>query len=89
MPGFFSFLLGLHIVISMLLVLVVLLQSGKGGGLASGHGPAMKSRVFACRRAGQAVGPQAGAGLHQAEPCKFLGSRFRFGFEEALNTGRA
>ena len=43
----YSFLIVVHVIVSLLLVTVILLQSGKGGGLAAGFGgPSAGAEVF-------------------------------------------
>ena len=57
MFSLFSFFLMLHILISFLLVVVILLQAGKGGGLASAFGGAGTSEaVFGGRQAATFLG---------------------------------
>ncbi len=43
---FYGFLIFLHIVVSALLVIVILLQSGKGGGLAGSLGGGVSTAMF-------------------------------------------
>jgi preprotein translocase subunit SecG len=46
----FTFLLGLEVVISILLILAILMQSSKGGGLAGTFGGGSMGTVFGVRR---------------------------------------
>ena len=43
---FYGILIGLHILVSFLLVIVILLQSGKGGGLAGSMGGGVSTAMF-------------------------------------------
>ena len=43
---YYGFLIFLHIVVSFLLVVVILLQSGKGGGLAGSMGGSVSTAMF-------------------------------------------
>ncbi|MBP1649638.1 MAG: preprotein translocase subunit SecG, partial [Bacteroidetes bacterium] len=46
----FSFLMAIEVLVSILLVLVVLMQSSKGGGLAGTFGGGQMGMVFGVRR---------------------------------------
>lgn len=48
----YGFLIGLHATVSVLLVIVILLQASRGGGLAGTFGGGMSTAVFGGRGAG-------------------------------------
>jgi len=53
-------LIGIHTIISILLIAVILMQAGQGGGLAGGLSAGMGNSIFGGRGAATCSGPTEG-----------------------------
>ena len=78
-------LIGIHTIISILLIAVILMQAGQGGGLAGGLSAGMGNSIFGGRGAATAIFHIPGKhmeGMFQAEG--ILYANFQYDYVEVL-----